>query len=276
MTNLAQRAITGSVIVAVILGCIYYGKASFIGLFMVVTALGLWEFYTMAERGGLTPQKRFGTIAGTGFFLISSMYIQHMLPQMDLLMIMPVLFVILVAELYRKAENPLINISITLSGIFYLSIPMVLLNYLAYPPAYGGGHNMEYNPNILLGFFFILWTNDSCAYAVGKTFGKTKLFESVSPKKTWEGSLGGAFFSLLLAYFMVHAFPELHRFNWMVVAGLIVLFGNLGDLIQSKFKRSVNVKDSGTILPGHGGILDRFDGVHLAAPFVFAYIQYLK
>ena len=276
MTNLAQRAITGSVIVAVILGCIYYGKMSFIGLFLVVTALGLWEFYTMSEKGGLTPQKLFGTVAGTGFFLISSMYIQRILPQMYLLIIMPVMFLILVAELYRRAKNPLINISITLSGIFYLSIPMVLLNYLAYAPAYGLGYNVQYNPNILLGFFLILWTNDSCAYAVGRAFGKRKLFESVSPKKTWEGSLGGAVFSLTLAYFMVHVFPELHRRDWLVVAALIVLFGNLGDLIQSKFKRSVNVKDSGSILPGHGGILDRFDGVYLAAPFVFAYIQYLK
>ncbi|MBL4657483.1 MAG: phosphatidate cytidylyltransferase, partial [Flavobacteriales bacterium] len=122
----------------------------------------------------------------------------------------------------------------------------------------------------------ILWTNDSFAYVFGSLFGKRKLFESVSPKKTWEGTIAGGVFAIGLAYFIVHFFPELHRRDWVIVAIIIVIFGNLGDLIQSKFKRSVSVKDSGNILPGHGGILDRFDGVYLAAPFVFAYIQYLK
>ena len=122
----------------------------------------------------------------------------------------------------------------------------------------------------------ILWTNDTFAYVVGKKFGKRKLFESVSPNKTWEGTIGGAIFALALAYIMARYFRELYRSDWLIIAGIIVVFGNLGDLIQSKFKRSFNVKDSGNILPGHGGILDRFDGVYMAAPFVFAYIQYLK
>jgi len=276
MNNLAKRAITGSIIVVVILGGIYYGRSSFIGLFLLITTLGLWEFYSLAEKGDMLPQKLLGTIAGAGFFLISSMYIQRMIPQMYLLIIMPLAFLILIAELYRKSANPLLNISITLSGIFYLSIPMVLLNYLAYPPDYGFGFGMQYNPNVILGFFLILWTNDTFAYVFGRQFGKRKLFESISPKKTWEGALGGAIISLALAYFMVRFFPELRKRDWLVVAGLIVLFGNLGDLVQSMFKRSFNVKDSGTLLPGHGGILDRFDGVYLAAPFVFAYVQYLK
>jgi len=204
------------------------------------------------------------------------MYILRMIPLVYLLVIMPLMFLILIAELYRKSESPLVNISITLSGIFYLSIPMVLLSYLSYPPAYGLRYNYDYNPNILLGFFLILWTNDTFAYLVGKTLGKRKLFESVSPNKTWEGSFGGAVFSIVLAYFLVRFFPELRKRDWLVVAGIIVLFANLGDLIQSKFKRSLYVKDSGNVLPGHGGILDRFDGVYLAAPFVYTYIRYLQ
>ena len=276
MNNLVKRAVTGFIIVAVILAGIYYGRTSFIALFLLITTLGLWEFYSMTEKGGLSPQKLLGTVAGAGFFLISSMYIQRLLPQMYLLIIMPLMFLILIAELYKKSDTPLMNISITLSGIFYLAIPMVLLNYLAYKPAYGLGYSVNYNPNILLGFFLILWTNDTFAYMVGKQFGKRKLFESVSPKKTWEGSLGGAIAALALTYFLAPYFPELRKRDWVVVAGLIVLFVNLGDLVQSKFKRSFNVKDSGTLLPGHGGILDRFDGVYLAAPFVFTYVQYLK
>ena len=276
MSNMVTRALTGSLIVATILGGIYYDRSSFVGLFFVITTFGLWEFYTLAEKGGMAPQKLLGTIAGAAFFVISSMYILRMIPLVYLLVIMPLMFLILIAELYRKSESPLVNISITLSGIFYLSIPMVLLSYLSYPPAYGLRDNYDYNPNILIGFFLILWTNDTFAYLVGKTLGKRKLFESVSPKKTWEGSFGGAVFSIVLAYFLVRFFPELRKRDWLVVAGIIVLFANLGDLIQSKFKRSVYVKDSGTVLPGHGGILDRFDGVYLAAPFVYTYIRYLQ
>lgn len=270
------RALTGSVIVAAILAGIYYSSSSFVGLFFVITTVGLWEFYTLTEKGGMSPQKLLGTIAGAVFFVISSMYILRMIPLGYLLVIMPLMFLILIAELYRKSQNPLVNISITLSGIFYLSVPMVLLSYLSYPPAYGLRYTYDYNPNILIGFFLILWTNDSFAYLVGKTVGKRKLFESVSPKKTWEGSLGGAIFALVLAYFLVRFFPELRKRDWLIVAGIIVLFGNLGDLIQSKFKRSLHVKDSGSVLPGHGGILDRFDGVYLAAPFVYTYIRYLQ
>lgn len=276
MSNLIQRAITGSIIVGVILGCIYFGRQSFIALFLIITSLGLWEFYTMTEKGGMAPQKLLGTIAGSTFFAISSMYILGIITLDKLLIIMPLMFLILIAELYRKSANPLMNISITLSGIFYLAIPMVLLSYLSYAPAYGLRYNLDYNPNILLGFFLILWTNDTFAYVVGRAVGKRKLFESISPKKTWEGALGGAVVSLILAYYMVHFSPELHKRDWLVVAGIIVLFGNLGDLIQSKFKRSINIKDSGNILPGHGGILDRFDGVYLAAPFVYTYIRYLQ
>ncbi|HIA05383.1 MAG TPA: phosphatidate cytidylyltransferase [Flavobacteriales bacterium] len=276
MSNMVTRALTGSLIVATILGGIYYDRSSFVGLFFVITTFGLWEFYTLAEKGGMAPQKLLGTIAGAAFFVISSMYILRMIPLVYLLVIMPLMFLILIAELYRKSESPLVNISITLSGIFYLSIPMVLLSYLSYPPAYGLRDNYDYNPNILIGFFLILWTNDTFAYLVGKTLGKRKLFESVSPQKTWEGSFGGAVFSIVLAYFLVRFFPELRKRDWLVVAGIIVLFSNLGDLIQSKFKRSVYVKDSGTVLPGHGGILDRFDGVYLAAPFVYTYIRYLQ
>lgn len=230
----------------------------------------------MTEKGGMAPQKLLGTIAGSTFFAISSMYILGIITLDKLLIIMPLMFLILIAELYRKSANPLMNISITLSGIFYLAIPMVLLSYLSYAPAYGLRYNLDYNPNILLGFFLILWTNDTFAYVVGRAVGKRKLFESISPKKTWEGALGGAVVSLILAYYMAHFSPELHKRDWLVVAGIIVLFGNLGDLIQSKFKRSINIKDSGNILPGHGGILDRFDGVYLAAPFVYTYIRYLQ
>jgi len=275
MSNFFQRAITGFFFVSILIAGIFFGKYSFIGLFMIVTFLSLWEFYTITEKSGLKPQKLIGAIAGTAFFLISSLYLQRLLPQSYLIYLFPMLFLIMILELFKPSKQPIINTGITLVGIFYLSMPFVLLNYLAYPPV-GSTLSIGYNPNILLGFFFLIWTNDSFAYLTGVKFGKHKLFERVSPKKSWEGSIGGAIFTLIVAYILAYYFHELRLRDWLIIGGLISFFGTLGDLVQSNFKRSLNIKDSGSLLPGHGGILDRFDGVFIAAPFVFAYIQYLK
>ncbi len=276
MNNFIQRTITGFFFVTILLSGIFFGKYTFIGLFMLITFTSLWEFYSMTEKSGFRPQKLIGTLAGTAFFLISSLYLQRVLPQAYLIFLFPMLFLIMILELFKPTDKPITNTAITLVGVFYLSMPLVLLNYLAYPPPIGSSSASGYNPNIILGFFFLMWTNDSFAYLTGVKFGKRKLFESISPKKTWEGSFGGAFFTIIAAFFLSHYFHELRLRDWLIMAGLITVFGTLGDLVQSNFKRSLNLKDSGTLLPGHGGILDRLDSVFIASPFVFAYIQYLK
>ncbi len=117
--------------------------------------------------------------------------------------------------------------------------------------------------------------NDTGAYLVGRKFGKHKLFERISPKKTWEGSFGGAILGLGVGYLNAQLFPDLSLFNWMIVALLVVVFGSLGDLVESMFKRSLGIKDSGKLLPGHGGILDRFDGIFIAAPVVYTYLRFI-
>jgi phosphatidate cytidylyltransferase len=130
-----------------------------------------------------------------------------------------------------------------------------------------------YSYQIILGFFILLWTNDTGAYLSGKYFGKHKLFERISPKKTWEGSIGGGILTLAFAYVLSIYFTNLNITNWLIIGVLIAVFGGLGDLVESMLKRSLGIKDSGKLLPGHGGILDRFDGLLLSVPFVYGYLQ---
>ena len=170
------------------------------------------------------------------------------------------------SPLYKKSEHPFTNIAYTMLGVFYVSIPFSLF-------CASGFVNGTYSYHIPLGFLLIIWSSDSGAYVIGSLIGRTKLFERISPKKTWEGTIGGGLLSLTLAYVLSNYFIELSRFDWMMISIIIVITGNLGDLAESMFKRSINVKDSGTILPGHGGILDRFDAVFISAPFVFTYIM---
>ncbi len=133
-----------------------------------------------------------------------------------------------------------------------------------------------YNPHLLLGFFFLLWTNDTGAYLVGRSIGKHKLWERISPKKTWEGFFGGLILSIIIGYVISLYYPELNYILWIVMAALVSIFGTMGDLVESVFKRSIDAKDSGSILPGHGGILDRFDGVFLSTPFVLVLLQLVE
>ena len=128
----------------------------------------------------------------------------------------------------------------------------------------------------ILLVFILIWANDSFAYLVGRKFGKTKLFERISPKKTWEGSIGGVFFGLLLGYLNSQIFDGLDTPTWMAIAVIVVIFGSLGDLVESLFKRSLGIKDSGKILPGHGGVLDRFDGIFISAPMVYTFLKILS
>ena len=150
---------------------------------------------------------------------------------------------------------------------------MTLLYYFSFIDnnQFGGSYYYQ----IVLGFFFLLWANDTGAYLVGRKLGRTKLFERISPKKTWEGSLGGAVLGIGVGYLNAQIFTDLSLFNWIIVALLVVVFGSLGDLVESLFKRSLNIKDSGKLLPGHGGLLDRFDGIFIAAPIVYTYLRFI-
>jgi phosphatidate cytidylyltransferase len=269
LNNFSQRLLTGIAFVAVLLGSIIFSPYSFIILFSSITFFGLWEFFTLAEKLFVVPQKIFCSFAGTLFFLLSSFAFFQKIGFDSLLLCIPVLFFIFFAELFSNHNNPFTNIAFSVLGIFYIIVPFSLLACIAF------NHGI-YTTHLVLGLFFIIWANDTGAYLVGVKFGKHRLYEKISPKKSWEGSMGGAISSLLVSWIVSEYFFELTTRSWLVVALIIIVTGTLGDLSKSQFKRSIGVKDSGNILPGHGGILDRFDALLMAVPFVFTYLYFIE
>jgi phosphatidate cytidylyltransferase len=175
----------------------------------------------------------------------------------------------LIKDLFSEKTIPLFSSKRFLLTTFYLSSAFVFLLLIAY-------YHDEYNPFILLGAFILVWTNDTFAFIVGKKFGKQKLFEKISPKKTVEGFLGGLFFSCVASYFIATFAQSLSFTSWLILSIIVSVFGTLGDLIESKFKRQANVKDSGAIMPGHGGLLDRLDSIIFAAPFIYLFLRILQ
>lgn len=265
MNNFFKRAFTAATFVAILLCSTYYNQISFSILFFIITILGVSEFYTLSENDSTKPQKIVGTTAAAFLFgsiaCVSMGYFDYKLLALNI----PLLFLIFITELYLKAENPFKNIAITLLGIFYVAVPLSLLNYIL---TIDGTYRFE----TLFGIWFILWSNDTGAYLSGSAFGKHKLFPRISPGKSWEGSIGGAIAAYVVTFIISGWYPVIDRTDWYVIATILIVIGTLGDLVESLFKRNLGVKDSGSLLPGHGGILDRFDSLLMAVPFIFAYL----
>ncbi len=268
MSNLVKRTITGVFIVILIIFSVVLSKYFFTGLFLIITILGLWEFYSLLEKVDINPNKTLGTIAGAFLFISNASVALHIAPVEILLVNFLLVFLVFLVELYRNIPNPFTNVAFTFFGLLYVAVPFALLNYFPNPAL----KTDVYNPSIVLGFFFLIWVNESGAYIVGTAMGKHRLFERISPKKTWEGTSGGGVLCLITAWILGMYFEEISVLNWFIIGGLVVVLSTYGDLFESMLKRSINTKDSGTILPGHGGILDRFDGFIMATPFVFVYL----
>ena len=265
MNNLIQRTLTGIIFVAVLMGSIISGSAPFAGVFSLIVIFTTREFYLLMKQKDYEPQVLGGVVASVVLFLstyqVLSGHSHKVLLSVNILSI----FSIFIFELFRNKKQPLKNILVTIGGVIYVGLPFALLNLIAFLPIDSVIGN--YNKYILLGFFIILWANDTGAYVVGSLIGKNRLFERISPKKSWEGSIGGAFFAVGFAI-LLYYFTGLETvIFWVIFALSIVVFGTLGDLVESLLKRDLGVKDSGSILPGHGGFLDRFDAVLMAAPF---------
>ena len=207
-----------------------------------------------------------------------------------LFLILPLIVVIYIAELFYRENRPFHNIAFTILGLVYIALPFSLFHYMVFQTTDGlniqDTENLDivnfifqpdrtvvYSYQILLGFFFLHWINDTGAYLFGMVLGKHKLLKRISPKKTWEGFIGGGLFALFTAYLLSRYFSVLNLGNWLIIALIIISFGTLGDLVESMLKRYLGLKDSGSLLPGHGGLLDRFDGVLLSAPVVFVFLQ---
>lgn len=263
MKNIIQRSITGFVFVSSVVGSIYWSPFAFASLFFIVAAIGLHEFYSITTSSELKPFSTGSLISGLLIYSLISLSALHVINSIFVYLSFPLLFILAIIELYRKKNTSLLNVGLSFFGILYVAVPLALLSNLT---------NNETHSILLLAFFAMLWANDTMAYVFGISFGKHRLFERISPKKSWEGFFGGMLSTLAISIIFSIYFNELLPWQWFIFGALIVAAGTLGDLVESMFKRNLNIKDSGSILPGHGGILDRFDAVLIAAPFVVAYL----
>ena len=268
MNNLQLRAVTAIALGVLILGSIYLGPIYQIVVFGTFMGLGLWEFYALCNKiESVKISKIIGMSAGLFVYLLLVSMCMKLLPSMAIAVLLPLFFSLMMIELWKKHNSPLPNISLLFMGIVYVTIPFFLCIDLNL-------RNTESFSTVSVTFILI-WTNDTMAYFIGKFFGKSQIFPSTSPKKTWEGTIGGIICTLvagLIVGFYVH---EGKLWFWIVASLLISVFAILGDLLESVFKRSLQVKDSGNILPGHGGILDRFDAALFSIPFFYCwYVLY--
>lgn len=279
--NFIQRAITGIIFVGVLIGCILGGPISFSLLFALITALTIHEFGSIvSKQPDVEINKPICMLAGV-FLFFGFAYLGVMPGQTEILI--PYLFLIiylLVSELYLKKKNPLNNWAYAMMSQIYIALSFAMLNVLAYHSIGSEGelsnYQIQYNPILPLSIFIFTWINDTGAYCTGMLFGKHRLFERISPKKSWEGSIGGGVFSIIAAVVMAHFFPFMSISIWIGLALTVVVFGTLGDLTESLLKRTIGIKDSGNILPGHGGMLDRFDSTLMAVPAAVVYLYIIS
>lgn len=279
--NFIQRAITGIIFVGVLIGCILGGPISFTLLFALITALTIHEFgVIISKQPDVEINKPICMLAGV-FLFFGFAYLGVMPGQTEILI--PYLFLIiylLVSELYLKKKNPLNNWAYAMMSQIYIALSFAMLNVLAYHSIGNEGelsnYQVQYNPILTLSIFIFTWINDTGAYCTGMLFGKHRLFERISPKKSWEGSIGGGVFSIIAAIVMAHYFPFMPISIWIGLALTVVIFGTLGDLTESLLKRTIGIKDSGNILPGHGGMLDRFDSTLMAVPAAVVYLYIIS
>jgi phosphatidate cytidylyltransferase len=265
--NLTQRFITGISGSAAIITGVCINEWTYCLVFFIICLFALLEFYKLAGLDGVIPQKTFGTLCGVSIYLLSFFIEKGSISYRYYFLIFPIVSCVYMIKLYKKFERkPFTNIAFTFLGIFYVAVPFALLNIAAF-------EGNVYNYEIIFGCLFILWASDTGAYFAGTFFGKRKLFERISPKKSWEGFFGGALLALIFAYGLSEFFHSISLVQWIIVGVIIIIGGTFGDLVESLLKRSIEIKDSGTSIPGHGGFLDRFDGLLISAPFIVAYLE---
>jgi phosphatidate cytidylyltransferase len=271
--NLTQRLITGILGSAAIIAGVSMGQWTYFVIFLIICLFTLLEFYKLVGLDGLAPQKAYGTMCGVliyvlSFFIEGRIPIEgKVIPHHYYILLFPLMSCVYMIKLYKKFERkPFTNIAFTFLGILYVAVPFALLNVVVYDDG-------KYNYEIILGSLLILWASDTGAYFAGTRFGKRKLFERISPKKSWEGFIGGAVLAMIFVFGLSYFLHSLSVQQWVIVGILIIVGGTFGDLIESLLKRSIEIKDSGDSLPGHGGFLDRFDGLLISAPFIAAYLE---
>ena len=281
LTNMTVRAFTGVLFVTIMVTC-FFQPVAMVFLFALITCLSLWEYSGLVNNiEDVTINRFISTVAGVYLFLaisaVNSGFVQTNAVFMPYLLTIIYLFV---SELYTKNKNAVHDLSYTMLGQMYVALPLSIINVLAFRTATDG--NIHFYYLLPLSVFIFLWTSDTGAYCVGSLFGKHKLFPRISPAKSWEGSIGGGTL-VLVAAFLVSILDQsygnlsgLNTLQWLGLGLVVTVFGTWGDLVESLIKRTLGIKDSGTILPGHGGMLDRFDSSLLAIPASAVYIYTIQ
>ena len=279
MKNFIIRTITGVLFVAAIITCFLRAEAMIL-LFALVTGLTIWEFTGLVnEKEHVTINRMICTVAGVYFFFAMAGYNSGLTPASVFIPYLVSIIYLLIAELYLIHDDPINNWAYTMMSQIYIALPFSLLNVLAFRSV---GPDITYTYLIPLCVFVFLWMNDTGAYLCGSLLGKHKLFPRISPGKSWEGSIGGGILVMgiaVLIWYLTEQYGvnelSLNAFEWAGLGLTVVIFGTWGDLIESLLKRTLGIKDSGTILPGHGGMLDRFDSSLLAIPAAVVYLYTL-
>lgn len=280
LSNLITRTITGVLFVTCVVAS-FLEPVGMEALFALVTGLTLWEYCGLVNQvKGVQVNRFISTVAGVYLFFATGGFCSGMVPTgavfIPYLLTVVYLFI---SELYTGSENAIEDWAHTMLGQMYIALPFSTINMLAFNGSPNG--QTVYNYIVPLCVFIFLWANDTGAYCSGSLFGKHKLFPRISPGKTWEGSIGGGLLVLVAAAIVYHFFPHIETemgmslLEWMGLGVVIVVFGTWGDLVESLFKRTLGIKDSGNILPGHGGMLDRFDSSLMAMPAAVVYLYTL-
>ncbi len=264
MNSFIKRLLSGIVYVALLVSAIWFNPFYTFILFALFLGIGLNEYYTMMKVG-----KSFvftGYLINIGLYMILGRLWFH---SYILFLLIPICALFIQTLFDSQSERPFEKLGIVTLPIFYITIPLVLALRIPYVTDEG------FRPDILIGVFVLIWSSDTFAYLVGSWLGKTKLFERISPNKTWEGSIGGALCTIGIGLLLQKIWPLAEFWHWPLLAVIVTIFGTLGDLVESTIKRNARVKDSGNIMPGHGGILDRLDSFIFAIPIVYLILSIL-
>ena len=274
MKNFIQRAITGLIFVAVLIGCIIGSPLSFGVLFCIISAMATAEFCNlMNQQEGVKMNRNICVLGSMTLFLCFFYYGMNPAQTGIFIPYLIIIIYLMISELYLKKENPLNSWAYAMLSQLYVGLPFALLNVLAFQ---SNGIRSEYLFILPLSIFGFNWINDTGAYCTGMLLGKHPLFKRISPKKSWEGSIGGATLSVAASFALAHYFPIMSTAAWVGMSLVVVVFGTWGDLTESLMKRHLGIKDSGNILPGHGGMLDRFDSAIMAIPAAVVYLYFIS
>ena len=282
MKNLIVRSITGVIFVAAVVTCFLRPEAMIL-LFALITGLTVWEYTGIVNNiENVTVNRFLATVAGVYLFFGVAGFCSGIVPSAVFIPYLLTVVYMFISELYTKAPNPINNWAYTMLSQMYIALPLSMLNVLAFR---GTADGVVYTSLLPLSVFIFLWTNDTGAYLSGSLFGKHKLFPRVSPGKSWEGSIGGGILVIVVAALIgMYENSDMHAANaevslsvvqWIGMGLVVVFFGTWGDLVESLFKRTIGIKDSGNILPGHGGMLARFDSSLMAIPAAVIYLYTL-